>query len=69
MATSNFSDATSFSSQTPISAARGVIALNYNSISANYTFPTGFNGASTGAVTISDGVIVTVPSGCEWSIL
>jgi hypothetical protein len=69
MSTSSFSDSASFSSQTPISAARGVISLNYNSISANYTFPTGFNGSSVGAITIADGVTVTIPSGCEWSII
>ncbi len=68
MATYLFGDANSFASQTPQSGANGVIALNYSTISADYTFPSGFNGESRGPVIIADGVTVTITSGCEWTV-
>lgn len=45
------------------------IQLNTQTISANYTIPAGYNGMSAGPITISDGVVVTIPSGSSWSIV
>lgn len=47
----------------------GVIKLNPQIISANYSIPAGNNGMSAGPITISDGVVVTIPSGSAWSIV
>ena len=45
------------------------IQPNFNTISNNYTFDTGYNGVSAGPITIASGVTVTVPSGSAWSIV
>lgn len=45
------------------------IQLNTQTISANYTVPSGYNGMSAGPITISDGVVVTIPAGSSWSIV
>jgi hypothetical protein len=45
------------------------IQLNTQTISANYTIPTGYNGMSAGPITISSGVVVTIPAGSSWSIV
>lgn len=45
------------------------IQPNFNTISTNYTFDTGYNGVSAGPITIASGVTVTVPSGSAWSIV
>jgi hypothetical protein len=51
-------------------AAAGVpIWLNGQTISSDYTIPTGYNGMSAGPITIADGVTVTVSNGSEWSIV
>ena len=47
----------------------GPIALNSNAITQNYTIPAGYNGVSSGPITISDGIIVTIPDGGAWSIV
>jgi hypothetical protein len=49
--------------------ASGAIQPNSNTISENYTFEAGQNGVSAGPVTIANGVTVTVPVGCAWSIV
>jgi len=51
------------------SGANAAISLNINTISENYTFPSGYNGISSGPITIDDGVIVTIPAGSDWSIV
>lgn len=48
--------------------ANGIIEISPNTITANYTFPTGYNGISVGPVVIADGVTVTIPSGSEWTL-
>jgi hypothetical protein len=48
---------------------RSAIQLNEQSITANYSIPTGFNGVSAGPITIASGVIVTIPAGSSWSIV
>jgi len=50
-------------------AASDSIQLNFNTISENYTFETGYNGVSAGPITIADGFTVTVPDGSAWSIV
>ena len=45
------------------------IKMNAQTISANYTIPTGYNGMSAGPITIASGVTVTIPSGSSWSIV
>jgi len=45
------------------------IYLNGQTVTANFTVPTGYNGMSAGPVTVANGVTVTVTSGCEWSVV
>jgi len=40
-----------------------------NTITANYTIATGNNAISAGAITIANGITVTVPNGSTWSIV
>ena len=44
------------------------IRLNPRRIAANFTVPTGYNAASTGPITVADGVAVTVATGASWSV-
>ena len=43
--------------------------VNSQSISANYTVPSGYNATSTGPVTVASGTAFTVPSGSRWLVL
>jgi hypothetical protein len=45
------------------------IYVNSNTISTNYTVATGFNGMSSGPVTIDSGISVTVADGSRWVVL
>jgi len=45
------------------------IQPNFNTISSDYTFDTGYNGVSAGPITIADGFTVTVPAGSAWSVV
>ena len=47
----------------------GGIYVNSKTIGANYTIPSGSSGMSTGPITISSGVTVTVSSGSKWVVL
>ncbi len=51
-----------------LESSNGIIANN-ETVSASYTFPTGYNAMSVGPITIATGVTVTVPSGQRWVIL
>ena len=42
---------------------------NTQTISSNYTIPTGSSAMSVGPITIASGVTVTIPSGSRWAIL
>ena len=44
------------------------IRLNPRRIAVNFTVPTGYNAASTGPITVADGVAVTVATGAAWSV-
>lgn len=46
-----------------------VIIENFQTIRANYSITTGSNAMSAGPITIADGVIVTIPSGSDWTIV
>lgn len=50
-------------------SAGGAIYQNKNSVSANFTLDTNYNGMSVGPLTINSGVTVTVPTGQRWVIL
>jgi hypothetical protein len=43
--------------------------VNNMTVGANYSIPSGYSASSVGAVTISSGVTVTVPSGSRWVVL
>jgi hypothetical protein len=49
--------------------ATGVILENQQTISADYTLTTNYNGLSAGPVAVSSGVTVTVPSNAVWAIV
>lgn len=49
--------------------AKEPIYLNGQTISANYSIPAGYNGLSSGPITIAAGVTVTIPAGSSWSIV
>ena len=51
-----------------LEASNGIVTNN-ETVGANYTFPTGYNGMSVGPITIGSGVTVTVPSGQRWVVL
>ena len=46
-----------------------IFNLNGQTITANYTIPSGKNASTTGTVTINAGVIVTVSTGSRWVIV
>ena len=50
-------------------AAGGAVYENKQSISADYTMTTDYNGESVGPITVASGVTVTIPSGSRWVIL
>lgn len=50
-------------------SAGGTIFVNSQTISSSYTMPAGNSGSSTGPITLSTGVTVTLSSGCRWVVL
>lgn len=46
-----------------------VFQVNSQTVTTNYTIPTGKSASSAGPITINDGIIITIPSGCRWVIL
>lgn len=53
----------------PQYAASGGLLLNALTIGTSYTIPTGYSASSTGPLTLSSGVSVTVPAGSRWVVL
>ena len=51
-----------------LEATNGIV-INSATVSANYTIPTGSNAMSTGPVTVSDGITVTVSDGSNWVVI
>ena len=60
--TSTASDNMAFTSDTPIYE-------NLQTIRSNYTITTGSNAMSAGPIIIADGVVITIPTGSEWTIV
>jgi len=50
-------------------SANGVVYENSQTLNQNYTMTTGNSGESVGPITITPGVIVTIPAGSRWVIL
>ena len=50
-------------------AAGGAVYENSQSIDANYTMTAGKNGESVGPISVSSGVIITIPAGSRWVVL
>lgn len=50
-------------------AGNSVFYENDNTVTVNYTLTAGKNAGSFGPITISPGVVVTVPSGARWTIV
>ena len=46
-----------------------IFVLNGQTVTANYTIPSGKNASTAGAVTINTGVVVTVSTGSRWVIV
>jgi hypothetical protein len=51
-----------------LEASNGMI-VNSNTVSANYSIPSGSSALAAGPITVASGVSVTVPSGSRWVIL
>ena len=60
--------AQTYASQAQATNPDSPIRLNPRRIAANFTVPTGYNAASTGPITVADGVAVTVATGASWSV-
>lgn len=46
-----------------------VFILNQTTVSGSYTIPNGYNAMSTGPLTVSSGVVITVNSGSVWAVI
>jgi hypothetical protein len=46
-----------------------VFFVNDQTVTTNYTIPSGKNAMSAGPITVSGGVVVTVPSGSKWTVV
>jgi hypothetical protein len=51
-----------------INATNGLF-VNSLTVSSNYSIPSGSSAMSTGPITVSGGVTVTIPSGSKWIVL
>jgi hypothetical protein len=63
-----FQDTLGDSYSPQFAASNGIIANN-KTIGTSYTIPSGYSAMSAGAITVSSGVTVTVPSGSRWVVL
>ena len=46
-----------------------VFVQNGQSVTTNYTIPTGKNASSVGPISVNSGITVTIPSGSRWLVL
>ena len=53
----------------PNMLASNGLFVNNMTIGSSYTFPSGYSASSVGPVSISSGVVITVPSGSRWVVL
>lgn len=49
-------------------ASNGIL-VNANTVAADYTIASGFNGLSAGPVTVNSGITVTISSGSNWTVV
>ena len=53
----------------PQTVASNGLVVNSNTVSANYSIPSGSSASSVGPMTVASGVVVTVASGSRWVVL
>jgi hypothetical protein len=63
-----YGDASDIAYDASFAASNGIF-LNANTVATSLTFPTSYNGLSSGNVTLNTGVTVTVPTGARWVIV
>jgi len=63
-----YGDASDVAYEAHFAASNGIF-LNSNTIATSLTLPTNYNGLSSGNVTLSTGVTVTVPTGARWVVV
>ena len=63
-----YGDASDIAYEAHFAASNGIL-LNNNTIATSLTFPTNYNGVSSGKVTLSTGVTLTVPTGARWVVV
>ena len=51
-----------------MTASNGLF-VNNKTVGSDYTIPTGYNATSTGPMTVTSGVTVTIPTGSRWLVL
>jgi hypothetical protein len=64
----NFTPSTGLLSSPVVNASNGIVT-NSLTVATSYSIPSGSSGMSAGPITISSGVVVTVPSGSRWVVL
>jgi hypothetical protein len=62
-----YQDASTGNATAPVFTATAGFVMNPNTISSDFTVPTGMNAASTGPITQSTN-IVTIPAGAVWQV-
>jgi hypothetical protein len=63
-----YGDATDTAFEPQFAASNGLF-INNRTIATSYSIPAGYSASSTGPLTLSAGVSVTVPSGSRWVVL
>ena len=64
----NLDQSTSTAYAAQFASSNGLV-LNNMTVATSYTIPTGYSASSTGPVSVSSGVTVTIPSGSRWVVL
>ena len=63
-----YEDAVNTAYADQLAAANGLV-VNNNTIATSYSIPSGYSAMSTGPITVSNGISVTVPNGSRWVVL
>jgi hypothetical protein len=53
----------------PQFASSNGLVLNNMTVATSYTIPSGYSATSTGPISVSSGISVTIPSGSRWVVL
>jgi hypothetical protein len=64
----NLDESTSTAYAAQFAASNGLL-LNNMTVATSYSVPSGYSATSTGPITVSSGVSVTIPSGSRWVVL